>query len=78
VRTVAVDAGTIGTTQFNLTEDDQKFLLKSGRDAAGRFLDRFDLAGYENTFHLSFVDTETVADKPSSAASLTGPAAGPA
>jgi len=78
VRTVAVDAGTIGTTQFNLTEDDQKFLLKSGRDAAGRFLDRFDLAGYENTFHLSFVDTETVPDKPSSAASPTGPVAGPA
>jgi predicted acylesterase/phospholipase RssA len=58
VRTVAVDAGTIGTTQFNLSADDQAMLLKNGRDAANRFLARFDLAGYENTFHLRFGPTE--------------------
>lgn len=58
VRTVAVDAGNIATTQFNLSADDQAMLLKNGRDAANRFLERFDLAGYENTFHLRFADTE--------------------
>jgi NTE family protein len=78
VRTVAVDAGTIGTTQFNLTGDDQKFLLKNGRDAAARFLDRFDLAGYENTFHLRFTDVAPVTpDKPAIPAPVE-PVAGPA
>jgi NTE family protein len=67
VRTVAVDAGTIGTTQFNLTADDQAMLLKNGRDAANRFLERFDLAGYENTFHLRFGPTEN--EQPEQAAS---------
>jgi NTE family protein len=56
VRTVAVDAGTIGTTQFNLSTDDQNMLLQNGRDAAKRFLDRFDLAEYENTFHRTFTE----------------------
>jgi NTE family protein len=54
VRTVTVDAGSIGTTQFNLSADDQQMLIKNGRDAAKRFLDRFDLADYENTFHRKF------------------------
>jgi NTE family protein len=58
VRTVAVDAGSIGTTQFNLTADDQALLLRNGREAATRFLDRFDLAGYENTFRRRFIDDE--------------------
>jgi NTE family protein len=56
VRTVTVDAGTIGTTQFNLSADDQALLIRNGRDAAKRFLDRFDLADYENTFHRKFGD----------------------
>jgi NTE family protein len=56
VRTIAVDAGNIATTQFNLTKDDQALLLRNGRDAAKRFLDRFDLADYENTFRRRFVD----------------------
>jgi NTE family protein len=56
VRTVAVDAGTIGTTQFNLTPDEQKLLMDNGRSAAKRFLDRFDLAEYENTYGRSFAD----------------------
>lgn len=51
VRTVAVDAGNVSTTQFDLSEDDQKMLLTNGRDAAKRFLDRFDLNEYENTYH---------------------------
>ena len=58
VRTVAVDAGNVGTTQFNLSPDDQSMLLQNGRDAAKRFLDRFDLAEYENTFHRRFVDAD--------------------
>ena len=58
VRTVAVDAGDVGTTQFNLSQADQQMLLGNGRAAARRFLDRFDLADYENTFHrgLSLAD----------------------
>jgi NTE family protein len=59
VRTVAVDAGTIGTTQFDLTDDDRKLLIGNGRAAAKRFLDRFDLADYENTYHRS-LETDAV------------------
>ena len=48
---------TSATTQFNLTADDQAMLLANGRAAAKRFLDRFDLAGYENTFHAHLSET---------------------
>jgi NTE family protein len=58
VRTVAVDAGMIGTTQFNLAQADQQLLIDNGRKAAKRFLDRFDLSDYENTYHRRFVATE--------------------
>jgi NTE family protein len=51
VRTIAVDAGTIGTTQFNLSPADQQMLIDNGRKAATQFLDRFTLADYENTYH---------------------------
>lgn len=61
VRTVTVDAGNVGTTQFNLPEADQQMLLQNGREAATRFLDRFDLAGYENTYHRRFADLDTTA-----------------
>jgi NTE family protein len=57
VRTVAVDAGSVGTTQFDLSAADQQMLLQNGRDAAKRFLDRFDLTDYENTFHHRFAAT---------------------
>ena len=63
VRTVAVDAGSVGTTQFNLSADDQALLIKNGRDAAKRFLDRFDLTDYENTFHRKFGDLGASAGK---------------
>ena len=56
VRTVAVDAGTIGTTQFDLSTADRDLLLGNGRAAAKHFLDRFDLADYENTYHRTFAD----------------------
>ena len=58
VRTVTVDAGTVGTTEFNLTrtpgDADQERPL-----GAQRFLDRFDLADYENTYHRGFETTGT-------------------
>jgi NTE family protein len=50
VRTCAVDAGTIGTTQFNLSTQQQEWLIESGRKAATDFLDKFDLSEYMNTF----------------------------
>jgi len=56
VRTVAVDAGTIGTTQFDLSTDERDLLLGNGRAAAKHFLDRFDLEDYENTYHRTFAE----------------------
>jgi NTE family protein len=50
VRTCAVDAGTIGTTQFNLTQQQQQWLVDSGRKAATDFLNAFNLDDYMNTF----------------------------
>ena len=54
VRTVTVNAGTVGTTDFNLPVSAQDMLIENGRTAAKQFLDRFDLADYENTYHRSF------------------------
>jgi NTE family protein len=70
VRTVAVDAGTIATTQFNLSKDDREFLLGSGRDAAKRFLERFDLTEYENTYHRRFGDVVAQPVVPAPAAAV--------
>jgi NTE family protein len=60
VRTVTVNAGNVGTTQFNLTADDQQMLIDNGRAAAQRFLDAFDLTDYENSYHR----TLDLADRP--------------
>jgi len=57
VRSIAVDAGSIGTTQFNLTEADQNLLIDNGKAAAKKFLDRFTLADYTNTYGRTFGDT---------------------
>ena len=54
VRTVAVNAGTVGTTDFNLPASAQDMLIQNGRDAAKKFLDKFNLADYENTYHRTF------------------------
>jgi len=51
---VTVDAGTVGTTDFNLPVSAQDMLIENGRTAARRFLDKFDLADYENTYHRTF------------------------
>jgi NTE family protein len=57
VRTVTVDAGSVGTTQFDLTPDLQEMLIQNGKDAAAKFLAKFDLADYENTYHKRFDTT---------------------
>ncbi len=56
VRSIAVDAGTIATTQFNLTPADQDLLINNGRAAANAFLAKFTLADYENTYGRKFDD----------------------
>jgi NTE family protein len=64
VRTITVDAGDVGTTDFNLPLSAQNMLIENGRSAATRFLDTFDLADYENTYHRTFADGAPVAQKP--------------
>jgi NTE family protein len=51
VRTFAVDADDVGTTDFKLSEQKQQLLLANGRSAARKFLARFRLEDYMNTFH---------------------------
>jgi len=64
VRSIAVDAGTIATTQFNLTEADQDLLINNGRSAANAFLAKFTLADYENTYGRKFDDVAPGNGKP--------------
>lgn len=64
VRTVTVNAGSVGTTDFNLPVAAQDMLIENGRTAAKRFLDRFDLADYENTYHRTFDLAATPAPAP--------------
>jgi len=58
---VTVDAGTVGTTDFDLSVDQQEMLIKNGRDAADAFLEKFDLADYENTYHRRFEEADDAA-----------------
>ncbi|MGZ4386424.1 MAG: patatin-like phospholipase family protein [Gaiellaceae bacterium] len=51
VRTLAVDAGDVATTEFALTTEKRELLIRNGRRAAKSFLDAFRLEDYENTFH---------------------------
>ena len=44
------DAGNVGTTDFDLTEDEKKGLLKAGRDDVSKFLKTYTPARYMNTF----------------------------
>ena len=57
VRSLAVDAADIGTTEFNLSPQRQELLIKNGRDAAKEFLDAFKLEDYMNTFHATLAPT---------------------
>jgi hypothetical protein len=51
VRTLAVDADDVGTTDFNLSQEKQELLVHDGRVTATAFLDSFSLEQYENTYH---------------------------
>jgi NTE family protein len=51
VRTVAVNAGDVGTTDFDLDVKTKDMLVANGRLAAKTFLDRFDPLTYVNTNH---------------------------
>ncbi|HZT94933.1 MAG TPA: patatin-like phospholipase family protein [Gaiellaceae bacterium] len=51
VRTLAVDADDVGTTEFDLSQAKQQLLVANGRAAAKAFLDDFSLEQYENTYH---------------------------
>ena len=51
VRTLAVDADDVGTTEFELSKEKQGLLLANGRTAAREFLESFRLEDYMNTFH---------------------------
>jgi NTE family protein len=59
VRTLAVDAADVATTEFNLSTARQDLLIKNGREAARTFLDAFRLEDYMNTFHAGLAPTET-------------------
>ncbi|MDQ3647078.1 MAG: patatin-like phospholipase family protein [Actinomycetota bacterium] len=50
VRTCPVDAGNVGTTDFDLPAAGRAALIHGGRRAAKAFIERFDLAEYRNTF----------------------------
>jgi NTE family protein len=51
VRTLAVDAADVATTEFNLSPERQELLIRNGREAAKDFLDAFELEDYMNTYH---------------------------
>jgi NTE family protein len=50
VRTCSIDAGSVGTTDFKLTPEQQQELLASGREGAREFLAGYDPAEYMNTY----------------------------
>jgi NTE family protein len=56
VRTLAVDADDVGTTDFRLPSEKQELLLDNGRRAAKEFLDDFRLEDYMNTYHARIGD----------------------
>ncbi len=56
VRTLAVDAADVGTTEFNLSPQRQELLIHNGEEAAKAFLDQFSLEDYENTFHAKLAE----------------------
>jgi NTE family protein len=61
VRTLAVDAADVATTEFDLPPARQELLVENGRKAARAFLDAFKLESYMNTFHATLAAAEPVA-----------------
>jgi len=51
VRTCAISAGDIATTEFNLSEEQKQWLLDSGKKAAAEFLDEWNSTDYINSHH---------------------------
>ncbi len=49
VRTCAISAGDIGTTEFNLSRDQKQWLLDSGKRAARSFLEEWNSDEYVNS-----------------------------
>ncbi|MBB6020244.1 NTE family protein [Paenibacillus sp. JGP012] len=49
-RTVFIPTGKVTTTKFDLTEEDQNFLLSSGHAAAEKFLEHWDFEMYKKKF----------------------------
>jgi NTE family protein len=49
VRTCAISAGDIATTEFDLTETQKQWLVSSGQEAARAFLDQWDPSQYVNS-----------------------------
>lgn len=60
VRTLAVDADDVGTTDFDLSQEKQELLVHNGREAAKAFLDSFSLEEYENTYHAGIAQNPAV------------------
>jgi NTE family protein len=56
VRSFAVDADDVATTEFKLSPEKRERLLANGRTAAREFLERFRLEDYMNTFHARLED----------------------
>jgi NTE family protein len=67
VRTLAVDAGDVGTTEFDLPPEKQEELIENGRKAAKAFLDDFRLEDYMNTYHATLAGAAAPAATPTAA-----------
>jgi NTE family protein len=61
VRTLAVDADDVATTEFDLSREKQELLVRNGRQAAKSFLDAFSLEQYENTYHAGLAQNPVAA-----------------
>ena len=61
VRTCPVDAGNVGTTDFDLPPAGRNALIHGGRRAAKAFIERFDLGDYRNTFGRPLTPVATAA-----------------
>lgn len=61
VRTLAVDAADVATTEFDLPLEKQQLLVRNGRVAAKEFLDGFSLEQYENTYHAGLAQSPDAA-----------------
>ena len=59
VRTLAVDAADVSTTDFTLSRERQELLIRNGKAAAKEFLDAFSLESYSNTFPRTLVEGST-------------------